>query len=210
MTRPRAKRKAGLKPDDLADKEAVRAMQQGEDPDRWFPVLVKNNKQMMFRLVLPILNRNVADADEVVMDALEAALRSIRKYDPNRAKVSTWLCEIAKRRALHKLRDDSTGRRRLDRFLYRTQCSTEGHGPQAALWAEELNKLVCERVCLLPKQQKRVVVMVVMHRRKCPEVARMLGLTVRRVKSELTAGLHNLRRHKKEFSRLRKLAREVA
>lgn len=70
-------------------------------------------------LVLPrvvgIVTRDVGglrdrqDAEEAVFDALLAYLERPDRYDPARAKLVTWLCAIAKRRASNIVRAD--GRR---------------------------------------------------------------------------------------------------
>ncbi len=57
----------------------------------------------VFRLAASLLN-DVEDADEVTQDVFVYALRNLRRYDPKRSSLQTWLFTIAISRCRNKRR----------------------------------------------------------------------------------------------------------
>lgn len=81
--------------------------------------LYNHYKDQVFRLAYGILG-DWADAEEVTQDALVYALTKINRYDPRRARFSTWLHTITVSRCRNKRR-----RRRLP-LLRLTTCLKRG------------------------------------------------------------------------------------
>jgi RNA polymerase sigma-70 factor (ECF subfamily) len=61
--------------------------------ERALEALYNYHQERVFRLAYGILN-NRADAEEVTQEALIYALTNIKRYDPRRARFSTWLHTI--------------------------------------------------------------------------------------------------------------------
>lgn len=64
---------------------------------------IKRYEGRVTQLVRRMVSRR-EDAEEVVQDTFEGALRSLPTYDPQRASLSTWLLGIAYRKAAEYLR----------------------------------------------------------------------------------------------------------
>ena len=55
-------------------------------------------------------------AEDLTGETFERALKSWRRYDPQRGSPRTWLCQIARSTALDHLRAESRRRRREERY----------------------------------------------------------------------------------------------
>ncbi len=79
----------------------VKRWQAGDE--RAAEALYNQHRERVFRLAYGILN-NQADADEVTQESLIYALTNIKRYDPRKARFSTWLHTITVCRCRNQLR----------------------------------------------------------------------------------------------------------
>src|SRR6476659_2504386 len=65
---------------------------------------------------LVYFTRDRSLAEDLTGETFERALRQWRKFDPRRGSARTWLCQLARSRALDHLRGEERRRRREERF----------------------------------------------------------------------------------------------
>src|SRR5437870_13574947 len=58
-------------------------------------------------------------AEDLAAETFEKALRSWKRFDPRRASAKTWLCQIARTRALDHFRSEQRRRRREELYAVR-------------------------------------------------------------------------------------------
>ncbi|MFL9823939.1 sigma-70 family RNA polymerase sigma factor [Rhodoplanes sp. SY1] len=81
----------------IPDDELVRRI--AADDEAAFRILVGRHVDQAYALALRIL-RNVADAEDVVQDAFLKIWTGRHRYEPGRAKFSTFLCRVVINRAI--------------------------------------------------------------------------------------------------------------
>src|SRR5919201_70246 len=64
-------------------------------------------------------------AEDLAAETFEKALRSWKRFDPRRASAKTWLCQIARTRALDYFRSEARRRRREGLYAVREPLETE-------------------------------------------------------------------------------------
>jgi RNA polymerase sigma-70 factor (ECF subfamily) len=144
------------------------------------------------RMVQAIAYRVVNDkqlAEECVQDVFVELWRSARRFDPARARPSTWLCAIARNRALDAVR--SRGRRPVP------QADVEPAGNAAdtveLVAAADEAVHVAEVMATLNPAQLEVVQLAYFDGLSHGEIAKKLGVPLGTVKSRLRLALDRLR-----------------
>jgi RNA polymerase sigma-70 factor (ECF subfamily) len=182
------------------------------DPDVRLMLRVRADEAAAFEeLVERFQNRLVAVMNHLVGDAAEAedlaqevflrVYRARHKYRP-RSKFSTWLFTIANNLALNSLR----GRRRKPAAPLAVNDSgplgprpaeqmVRDHrsGPQQRLQREELAALIRQALDGLNERQRAAVVLNKFEDMNYAEIAEVMGLTTKAVKSLLSRARENLR-----------------
>jgi RNA polymerase sigma-70 factor (ECF subfamily) len=142
--------------------------------------------QVVYRAVRGV----VLDADlaeDVTQDAFVKAYRARHRYAPT-GPVEAWLCRIAVREALSRLRWSALQRR----LLAAGRREAESAGPPASLagWLDEL-------LSVLSPKARAVVVLHFLHGYRYREIAHILGIPEGTVASRLSHSLAQMRRKAK-------------
>jgi RNA polymerase sigma-70 factor (ECF subfamily) len=154
--------------------------------------------------LVAVMNHLVGNAEEAEDLAQEVFLRVYRtrkKYHP-RSKFSTWLFTIANNLALNALRS----RKRKPILLLPVQDSgplgprpaerlvqDRGSGPMRRLERQELTELIRRALEGLNERQRMAVVLNKFEDMNYAEIAEVMGLTIKAVKSLLSRARENLR-----------------
>jgi len=144
------------------------------------------------RMVLAIAFRIVNDrqlAEECVQDVFVELWRHARRFDPSRARASTWLCAIARNRALDAVR--SRGRRPVPQAEVEPAGSSADTVELVAAADEAVH--VAEVMATLNPAQLEVVQLAYFDGLSHGEIATKLGLPLGTVKSRLRLALDRLR-----------------
>jgi len=157
-----------------------------DDPDA-FAVLYNRYVDQVYRYVRARVS-NEADAQDITAQAFMAALSAIKRYDPNRASLSTWLIGIAR----HKM---------MDFFRRRTNVSLE-QVAEAKQPGPSVHDLVRQRLDLdavrqalaqLPAERAEVIQLRLISGLSTAETAKAMGRTPGSVKMLLLRALRDLR-----------------
>ena len=129
-------------------------------------------------------------AEECVQDVFVELWRSARRFDPTRARPSTWLYAIARNRAIDALR------RRARRPVPQADIERAGSSPDTVdlVGAADEAIRVAEAMATLQPAQLEVVQLVYFDGLSHSEVAAKLGLPLGTVKSRLRLAIDRLRK----------------
>jgi RNA polymerase sigma-70 factor (ECF subfamily) len=137
---------------------------------------------------------NRADAEDVAMEALEAAWRALDRFNPARARVSTWLFAIARNKAIDRGR--AAGRQRgwvtpiedLPEYALLTT------GPESEHESEAKRLEVSRAIERLTDRERACVLGVYERGESVRTLMEGLGLSARQVRYALRQGMCRLRR----------------
>jgi RNA polymerase sigma-70 factor, ECF subfamily len=152
------------------------------DPARDFAAVYEACYQVVYRTVRGVvLDPQVAE--DVTQDAFLKAYRARDRYQPT-GRVEAWLCTIAAREAISRLRWATLQRRLLDRG----RRQAEESAPPTGL-AERLDELLA----VLSPRQRALVVLHFLHGYRYREIAAMLRIPEGTVASRLSQAMTLMR-----------------
>jgi RNA polymerase sigma-70 factor (ECF subfamily) len=153
------------------------------DPQAEFAAVYEAHYQTVYRAVRGVA-LDPALAEDITQDAFLKAYRARGRYRP-RGRLEAWLCTIAVREALTRVRWLNVQRR-----LVELAGRQQRDAPPAAL-----PDLVEEALSALSPRTRAAVVLHYHHGYRYREIARMLRVPEGTVASRLSAGLRRMRRH---------------
>lgn len=151
--------------------------------DRFGPLVYKVARQLM---------PTRAEAEDAVQEVFVRVWRTAHRYDPNRAKLVTWVMLITRRHLIDRIR----------RSAVRPSPSTiEGDGPmsdrrdQPDIGPQEIerNEALIHRLAELPELQRTVIERAYLQGYTLREVSQQLDAPLGTIKSALSRGLSRLR-----------------
>ena len=147
--------------------------------------------QVVFNLVLRIL-KDRGEAEEIVQEVFFQVWDKAPSYDPNRGAVTTWIMNIARSRAIDRLR--TLGFRRLN-----TEMDVEKINPKSAFIRitegnEEKRTIIQKALANLPEEQRLAVEMAYFDGFTHYEIAERLNKPVGTIKTRITLGVARLRK----------------
>jgi RNA polymerase sigma-70 factor, ECF subfamily len=155
-----------------------------------FEILYDRYSRLVFSTVLRVLNQ-VQEAEDVTQEVF-VTLWQKDIYNPNRGSLSSFLCLLARSRAVDKLRSRSSSQKSLDRW--QTFLSPEAPQPtpfeQASL--QERQGFVKEAINQLPDPQRQVLEMVYYTGLSQSEISNQLEVPLGTVKTRSRQGLLKL------------------
>ena len=127
-----------------------------------------------------------AAAEDLAADTFEKALRGWRRYDPRRAGLRTWLCQIARTTALDHFRAERRRRRREESFALREPGEAEGG------FGEGLSPLLEAALAELTAAEREVIALRVLLELDGESTARVLGISPTACSTRLHRALRKL------------------
>ncbi|MDH4186889.1 MAG: sigma-70 family RNA polymerase sigma factor [Nitrospira sp.] len=174
----------------LASKKSVRPLPTQEIEE--FDKLYRDHVDLMYRYAHRLCGEPEA-AKDLVQETFLNAYRGLKSFRGD-ARFSTWLYTIASRacmRMRHKRKGEPERELSLDEFVptsegeIRLQVPMEGLSPEEALQNKELRQALERAIDALPKKYRMVLVLRDMEGISAKEVATIMGLNERAVKSRL-------------------------
>ncbi len=134
-----------------------------------------------------------AEAEDAVQEVFVRLWKTADRYDPNRAKLITWVMLITRRHLIDRLR-----RKRVRPNNISLEGDPEGRGepenrPRSSMERDERRNLLVSRVAELPALQQEVITRAYLQGFTLREVAEQLESPLGTVKSALSRGLARLR-----------------
>jgi len=161
--------------------------------ERAAEALYNHFRSHTYRLAYGLLGQ-AGDAEEATQDALTYALVNIDRYDPDRAKFSTWLHTITVSRCRDRLRRKRLPRLSLSRWLgWGRDLPTERPGPEQQALADETHSEVWEAVQSLSQPQREAIMLRYWGGHTYQEMADIIGCPLPTAQSRVRLAYQNLR-----------------
>jgi RNA polymerase sigma-70 factor (ECF subfamily) len=136
--------------------------------------------------------RDPAQAEEVAQEVLVEVWRTAARFDPERGSALSWICTIAHRRAVDRVRSEQAA---TDRMVFVGTASVDT--PYDSVADEVSGRLERQQVrrCLagLTELQRQAVTLAYYQGHTYPQVAELLGAPLPTVKTRMRDGLIRLR-----------------
>lgn len=152
-----------------------------------FRTLVERHQGPVYRFVLGLLGHR-QEAEDVTQDAFLAAFRSLAKFDPGRARFSTWLFTIARNLAINRYRKELPHRKLAELTAVEVRNPPDGRTESTESLAQ-----IDRALDTLPLEQKTVFVLAEIEQLAHAEIAHIEGIAVGTVKSRLSRAKGRLR-----------------
>jgi RNA polymerase sigma-70 factor (ECF subfamily) len=183
-TGPEKAPEKGSEPADL-----LRAVARGDE--KAFARLYDLVAPRVYGLIRRVL-RDPAQSEEVAQEVLVEVWRTAARFDPARGSATSWICTIAHRRAVDRVRAEQSAAERLA-FVGRAQVDI----PYDSVADEVSGRLERQQVrrCLsdLTELQRQAVTLAYYQGHTYPQVAELLGAPLPTVKTRMRDGLIRLR-----------------
>jgi len=139
--------------------------------------------------------QNRETAEEVTLDIFTRAWEKGSTYDPQLAKVSTWLVRMTRNRAIDRLRREKARpmRNSVSLSLILNEPVIEKNAPEAVVQLSMEQQRVRLAVASLPPSQKEALALAFFGGLSHSEIAQQLDLPLGTVKGRIRAGMKKLR-----------------
>ena len=165
-----------------AERVQVRAVV-GGDRDA-FAALCRRHAPVLHRFALRMLGEP-ADAEDVVQETLLRFWREARKYDPSRARLSTWLHRCTYNACIDQIR--RRGRHTPE------DADTESPSPETLALAEDRGRTVQAALAALPERQRTALLLCHYQRLPQADAAEVMDLSLHGLESLLSRARRRLR-----------------
>lgn len=130
-------------------------------------------------------------AEDVVQEAFLALWKNAGRYDPARASMRTWLCQIVRNRAIDRLRGTS-GRRRTDQSIDDLTSLSSSADVVADVLRHEESRAVVAALAALPPAQREAIELAYYGGYSQTEIASMTGSPLGTVKGRTRLAMRSL------------------
>lgn len=131
------------------------------------------------------------DAEDLVDAIFFAAYQNYDKYDPAKARLSTWIFCIANNRLKNYYRDKKDPGESLDDMFDTVEIAAEGSIEEAAE-LEELRAAIADALETLPERERTIIIMSYFKNMNSNDIAEQLGLSNSNVRQILSRSLKKL------------------
>src|SRR5919201_5021793 len=153
-------------------------------PDEFAAVAEQHLDEVYAYLVY--LTGDRATAEDLAAETFEKALRSWKQFDPRRASAKTWLCQIARSRALDHFRAEARRRRREGLYAVREPVEREEvFGRGLSPWLERA-------LASLSAGEREVIAVRILLGLDGESAARLLGISATACSTRLNRALAKL------------------
>lgn len=154
--------------------------------------IIEKYSRLLWPIVSAVLKNvgTVQDVEETVADVFIDLWESPTKYDPLRGSLKSWLCMVARCKAIDKYRTISK----------RSTVPLEGAmmvgrmGLQDALMQEETKRELVSAIKALADVERDVLIRRYYYEQKPREIAKALGLSIKKVENHLYRAKQKLRK----------------
>lgn len=145
---------------------------------------------------LPIDAFCAADVEDCVADTFNEFYLGLDKYDPEKGSIRSWLCVIARNKALGLVRRRY---RESDAFPLDEELTADDTLMESSLEEQELRAVVLAEVKAMEEPDREIVLRKFYLGEPSKEIAARLGLTVANVDTRTHRAIERLRKKLKEW-----------
>lgn len=138
------------------------------------------------------------DAEDMVNSVFFAAYQNYDKYDPTKAKLSTWIFCIANNRLKNYYRDKKDPAESLDDMFDSVEIASD-EIIEEAVQLEELRDAIAKALKELTERERNIVIMSYFQNMNSNDIAEALGLTGTNVRQILSRTLKKLKPYLEDY-----------
>ncbi|MGA7394989.1 MAG: sigma-70 family RNA polymerase sigma factor [Terrimicrobiaceae bacterium] len=152
--------------------------------------------QVVLKSVIMQVLRDETEADDVLQEVFLQVWARAPSYSSGKGKLITWLCTLARRRAIDRLRQRSAYLRATDR--YEVSCNhsdkgvNESHTVECEAFRDELRSLLHHYLVALPLNQQEVIRLAFFEERSQREISAITQTPLGTVKTRIVLGIEKL------------------
>ena len=157
--------------------------------------LHKRYRVLLKSIIMQVLH-DETEADDVLQEVFLQVWDRAPSYSSRKGKLMSWLCTLARRRAIDRLRQHSAYRRATDR--YEVSCNhpnkgtDESHTVEREAFRDELRSLLDQQLDALPPNQRDVIRMAFLEEKSQREISALTQTPLGTVKTRIELGIKKL------------------
>jgi RNA polymerase sigma-70 factor, ECF subfamily len=174
---------------DATDVDLISSLRQGNQ--HALSILYDRYGSLVYTLALKLLDRR-DEAEDLTQDVFLSFWKQ-EKFDPTRAKLSSYLCLITRSRAIDKLRNRQSEQKSIARLQQITVPEADLPTPLDAVTQSEEQTIVRQSLLRLSEQQRHILELSYYQNLSQSAIATQLNLPLGTVKTHMRQGLIKLR-----------------
>jgi len=146
-------------------------------------------------IIMQVLH-DEAETEDVLQEVFLQVWDRAHSYSPRKGKLVSWLCTLARRRAIDRLRQHSAYRRATDR--YEVSCNhpdkavDDTHVVERDAFRDDIRELLYEQIATLPPKQQQVIQLAYFENRSQREISALTHTPLGTVKTRIELGMKKL------------------
>jgi RNA polymerase sigma-70 factor (ECF subfamily) len=169
--------------------QLVRAVGAG-DQGALYSLYARTHRIVFTLIVRIVMNRETAE--EITLDVFHEVWKRASSYDPANGSVSGWIMNLARSRAIDRLRFDQR-KKRVNTYPHSLRPDTDIVDPQQSLLFEEQGRRLRSALEVLTPEERNAIETAFFSELTYEETARKLNQPLGTVKTRIRSGLGKLR-----------------
>ena len=174
---------------DATDIDLISSLRQGNQYA--LSIIYDRYGGLVYTLALKLLNHR-DEAEDLTQDVFLSFWKQ-EKFDPTRAKLSSYLCLITRSRAIDKLRSQRSAQKSIERLQQIVVPETNLPTPLDSATQSEQQTIVRQSLSTLSEQQRQILELSYYQNLSQSAIATQLNLPLGTVKTHMRQGLIKLR-----------------
>ena len=157
--------------------------------------LYKRYRVVLKSIIMHVLH-DETEADDVLQEVFLQVWNRAPSYSSGKGKLMSWLCTLARRRAIDRLRQHGAYRRATDR--YEVSCKhfdksvDESHSVEREAFRDDLRSLLHHHLDALPANQQEVIRLAFFQEKSQREISALTKIPLGTVKTRIELGIKKL------------------
>jgi RNA polymerase sigma-70 factor (ECF subfamily) len=181
----------GPEPPSAEDEWAALVRSIAARDERALHALYHRTYRIVFTLIVRI-TRDRETAEELTVDVFHEVWRRASEYDDEYGSVVGWVMNLARSRAIDRLRFEGR-KKRVNPKPDDPPPNSDETGPHEALEYNEQRRRLCDALTLLSPQERQAIEIAFFSGLTHPEMAERLGEPLGTIKTRIRSGLRKLR-----------------
>ena len=157
--------------------------------------LYKRYRVVLKSIIMQVLHDDT-EADDVLQEVFLQVWDRAPSYSAGKGKLMSWLCTLARRRAIDRLRQHSAYRRATDRYEVSCNHSDKGfdesHTVEREAFRYDLRSLLDQQLNTLPPNQREVIRLAFLEEMSQREISALTQTPLGTVKTRIELGIKKL------------------
>jgi len=157
--------------------------------------LYKRYRAILKSIIMQVLH-DESEADDVLQEVMLQVWNRADSYSAGKGKLVSWLCTLARRRAIDRLRQHTAYQRATDR--YEVSCNhadkevSQIHPVEHEAYKDELRELLDRHLGALPPNQQKVIQLAFYENKSQREISALTHTPLGTVKTRIELGIKKL------------------